>query len=41
MLAILGAVVEAIAFVGEIVGLVQFAAKLRRWWDGEARTGFR
>ena len=36
MLSILGAVVEVVAFVGEIVGLVEFAAKIRRWWNDEA-----
>jgi hypothetical protein len=28
--------VETVAFVGEIMGLLEFAAKIRRWWNDEA-----
>jgi hypothetical protein len=36
VLAVLGTLVEVIAFFGEIVGFVEFAAKIRRWWNDEA-----
>ena len=36
MLIVLGTLVEVVAFVSEIVGMVEFSAKIRRWWNDEA-----
>lgn len=36
VLSIVEAVIDIVAFIGRLIGLVGFAARLRRWWNDEA-----